>query len=89
MFVFQTLHVLVLLLRSGHHLHPRPQPGVHHMGPVLVVRCRELVPTFDDQDAGVADVALPLVLDLEAAGEARGVTVTCREAGAENVEVLT
>lgn len=59
------------------------------MGPVLVVRCWELLKPLDDQDAGIADVALPLVLDLETAGEARGVTVTCREARAENVEVLT
>ena len=54
------------------------------MCPILVFRGRQFIPPLDDEDAGVADVSPPLVLNLETAGETRGVPVTCCKAGAEN-----
>ena len=82
MFVLQALVVLVLLLGSGHDLHARALSGVNNVSPVLGNRGGQFVPSLDNEDAGIADIAPPLLLHLETALETCGVPLTCCKAGA-------
>ena len=57
-------------------------PGIHHMRPVLRGVQRKLLEPLDKKDAGVADVAAPVLAKLEAPGEELLVFAARRESRA-------
>lgn len=88
MFVLeQNLPILLLFLLPGfdHLLGARAGAGVHYMRPVLVRAQRKLLPTFDNENTGVADLALSCVKQSEAALETFRVPLTVSEPRAERV----
>ena len=71
-----------LLLVFEHVLDPWPCPGVHHVVPVLVGVGGQLFPPFDDKHAGVANLAVSHVLELEAADTVTLILFTVSESRA-------
>ena len=93
--VFSLVHVLVrgchvahfLLLIFEDILDPGPCPGVHHVMPVLVCVGGQLLPPLYDEDAGVADLAMPHVLQLEAAYTVILILLAVGEPGAIKTQI--
>ena len=75
-------HVLLLVLEDI--LDAGPGPGVHDVVPVLGGVGGQLLPPLHDEDAGVADLAVPRVLQLEAANTILLIFLTVCESGAKN-----
>ena len=61
--------VLILFLLLHKILRSRSGSGVHNVAPVPLGVLGKLLPALDEEDAGVADLALPLLLQLEAGAE--------------------
>ena len=79
--------VLVLLLVPVHRLEAGSQTGADHVVPVLRRAGRLFHETLDEEDAGVADLAGPLLLEGEAPGEDVLVLLAVREPGAAKISV--
>ena len=74
-------HKVLLLLMFEHVLYPGPGPGVHHMGPVLGGVGRELLPSLDNQNTGIAYLTIASISKLETPGTVFFVLLTVSKAG--------
>ena len=59
----------ILIPRSLDGFNSRTYPGIDNMGPVLAGVLREVPPSLDNENTGIADLASPHLLQLEAGGE--------------------
>ena len=76
-----------LFLVFEHILDSGSRPRVHHVVPVLVGVGGQLLPPLDDEDTGVADLAVPHVLELEAANTVALILFTVSESRAKKKNV--
>lgn len=74
---------LALLLELGHRLQSWPDTRVHHMPPVAFAARRQALEAFHQQNAGIANLALAGLLQLEALNKVRLVALRVREPGTE------
>ena len=76
----------VWIPRSLDGFNSRTDPGIDNMGPVFAGVLRQVPPPLDNENTGIADLAGPHLLQLEAGGEIDLILGAAGKSGTEKVQ---